>query len=979
MTEPGTRIGPFTILGRLGAGGMGEVYLARDSRLDREVALKMLPPALAADSDRLGLFRREALALAALNHPNIATIYGFEQTEDGSLVLVMEKVQGETVADLIDGGSMTPQKGLLVCAQVAEALEAAHERGVIHRDLKPGNVMIGPRGLVKVLDFGLAWRSDDKDAAAIDVAAGSAGYTSPEQVEGDEQDHRTDIFAFGCVLFECLTGGRAFTGDSDLQVMSSVLFDDPDFTRLPEGFENFADLIGRCMAKDPAERLDSIRTARLEIEEALGIRRASALREGEAAEAPPNNLPSGLPAFIGRDGELSACSGLLAKHRLLTLTGVGGCGKTRLALRVAEGALTEFSDGAWFVDFAPIVNPQDLPATLARILSVREEPGRPVVDSLARHLAARRALLILDNCEHLVDACRDLASSLLGSAPDIKILATSREPLGIAVEQVHAVPTLGVPRDGATGVDSVGASESARLFVERAAAVRPGFELDDENAAAVAEICRRLDGIPLAIELAAARVRILSVEQIRAKLDDRFRLLTGGSKSALPRQQTLLSTIQWSWDHLAEAEQQMMRSLAVFSGGWTMGTATAICMEDGDEFEVLDLLTRLVEKSLVVVDRSDSDQSRYRYLETVRHFAAGRLADGPDAAEIRARHTGYFQALAYAAERELTGPRQDTWLKDLEAEHANLLAAFADITAHPDGAEGALRMASALSRFWSAHGHSDTGRRTLEKALQLPGADPMGETRAKALVRAGALVLYQGDYEGALPYVQESLDLSRAQNDRRGVARALSGLCVIAQYRGDYATARSAGEEGCQVYRELGAERGVALSLHNLGYTAQCEGNLEEALGRYQEALSLLRKAGDFGHVALTLADIGTVRMRLGDMTSARDSYLEGLELARSAGSLRETAFVLEGVAEWAHRSGEPARGARLLGAADRVREDISSPALPEGVRAREALLQGLKEALSPEMVEKEIADGRNMDVEAVTRLAADTLGPSAK
>ncbi len=537
LPPPARRLGPYELLGALGAGGMGEVWLARDSRLQREVALKLLPQRLATDRDALALFRNEALALASLNHPNIAIIHGLEEVPNGPLVLVLERVEGESLAERLTRGALGSDEALQVGVQIAQALEAAHERGVVHRDLKPANVMLAPRGLVKVLDFGLAKRTyglanpgtsaslttlpSDASASLSGPVAGTPGYMSPEQVLAGEQGPRTDLFAFGCVLYECLTGVRAFAADDAFVAMAQVLNDTPDLDALPARLApDVKRVIEACLAKDAESRPASARDVRHVLEEALGIRRAAALREGDTITT-PQNLPNSASTFVGRETTLAECTSALASTRLLTLTGIGGSGKTRLALELARQQLERFPDGVWFVDLAPLTDASRLPEALAAVLGVRDEAGRTPLEGVLAHLKSRRALVLLDNSESHPEASATLVSAVLAQCPDVKLLVTDRQPLGVEGEQLYLVPAMGLPAANTRTASSANASEAVRLFVERARTASAAFELTDANATHVAEICRRLDGIPLALELAAARVRLLSVDQIRARLGDR--------------------------------------------------------------------------------------------------------------------------------------------------------------------------------------------------------------------------------------------------------------------------------------------------------------------------------------------------------------------------------------------------------------------------------------------------------------------------
>ncbi|MGH7724928.1 MAG: protein kinase domain-containing protein [Candidatus Eiseniibacteriota bacterium] len=1030
MVAPGTQLGPYTVRGQLGAGGMGEVYRALDTRLDREVALKLLPSEFARDATKLARFRQEALNLATLNHPNIATIYGFEEAGDGTLFLALELVEGQTLQDRLEAGRLPLQDALQVCAQVAEALEVAHERGVIHRDLKPGNVMIGPRGLVKVLDFGLALgkrqrtfgaggrtptaprmpaagssdatidTSDmtiDSSDATIDSSdapigthtgqtssgsgasggmQGTPGYMSPEQIMGAEQDERTDVFAFGCVLYECLAGQRAFDGETVLDRLRAPLDLEPDWNLLPPGLPaRVRTLLEGALAKDRDSRLADVRSARTELEDVLGIRRAAALRAGEAPVAAPHNLPRSLTSFIGRERLLAELEQRLAQIRLLTLVGMGGSGKTRLALKLAENVLPSFPDGVWLVDLAPLSDASRVELATAVALGLREEPGRPLTQTLIEHLERRSVLLVLDNCEHLVAACANMATLLLHACPDVRLIATSREALGVEGEHVESIPSLELPGERARGAEAHRAFESVRLYIERARQVAPTFDLTDANAGVVGEICRRLDGIPLALELAAARAKILSVEQIRAKLDDRFRLLTGGSRTALPRQQTLRATIQWSYDMLAEREQEFLRRLSVFQGGWTLETATAVVEENGDEFETLDLLTLLVDKSLVVVDRSNADHPRYRFLESVRQFAREMLDAGTDAETVKDRHLDYFLSVGEQAEAELLGPKQGHWFAELELENENLLTALEWSGHSSEGIQKGLRLSGAVARFWSARGHYEIARRAMSEALARDRAAEATPGRAKAVVRAGALAMYQDDYAAGRQLVEEGLRIYRSLGDEKGEARALSGLATIAACTGEFDDSRRFGGEAIAMYRASGNDRGTAVTLHNLGFVALCQAENEVALKEYEEALALFRKVGDREYIALTLADLAIIASRRAMPEVARERLAEAVEIVEELGARREGAYLLEAAAELAGAGGQEEVAVRLSGASRALREAIGSPLVPTERKDRNALLARLEAVLGADRYAMALSSGRLLGFADALAAVRDAVG----
>jgi non-specific serine/threonine protein kinase len=698
---------------------------------------------------------------------------------------------------------------------------------------------------------------------------------------------------------------------------------------------------------------------------------------GEAPVVAPNNLPRQASSFVGRQGEIEACVKALGHTRLLTLTGVGGSGKTRLALKVAEVLLADCPDGAWFVDLAPVTDPERVPLTIAAAVGVREEPGQSLIKTLCAHFAHHKALLVLDNCEHLVTASAAAVEILLDAAPELRALATSREALSIPGEMLHGVPTLALPPiDPPPTAASVVEYEAARLFVERGRLVRPDFQISDKEAEIVADLCRRLDGIPLAIELAAARLRVLGVAEIRARLDDRFRLLTGGSRTALPRQQTLRATIQWSYDQLVPEEQRFLRGLAAFTGGWTLESATAVVDENGDEFEALDQLTRLVEKSLVVVDRGEGD-SRYRFLETVRQFALEEMNAAGEGPPVRNRHLTTFEKLAAEAEGALLGPEQAQWLRRLEVEHGNLLAALEWCGSAENGIERGLVFAAAMSRFWSARGHYELGWSMLKAALDRDiTREPTG-ARGKSLVRAGGLALYRGDYAAARPLIEESLSIHRAQGDTKGEARALSGLSTVAIYQGDYPAARAFSEESLARYRVDGNRRGEALTLHLLGYIAMRQDDSAGARALINDSLEILREVGDREYMALALSDLALVALKLGEPDRARDALAEALGLVAELGAKREGAYALEASAELALLGGDGSRAARLAGAAEALREAMGSPLQPSEELERKSFLARLERALGTEASATERDRGRAIPFEQALAYARESLGTS--
>ena len=652
----------------------------------------------------------------------------------------------------------------------------------------------------------------------------------------------------------------------------------------------------------------------------------------------PNNLPRQVTSFIGREREVAEVKRLLYPGALVTLTGAGGIGKTRLALQVAADLLDQYRDGVWLVELAPATDPALVPHTVAAALGVREEPGRPRTATLLDYLRAKQLLLLLDNCEHLVAACAAMAEAIMRACPTVTLLATSREALSVAGEQARRVPSLSLPeakgkRQGDRGdpIAELTQYEAVRLFIDRAVATQPGFIVTNRNAPAIAEVCHRLDGIALAIELAAARVNVLSVEQIAARLTDRFRLLTGGSRTAVPRQQTLRAAIDWSHDLLSAPEQAVLRQLAAFAGGCTLAAAEAVCgglrTEDSglsgpadlttqssilgpQSWDVLDRLSELVSKSLVLVEEDTAGEPRYRLLETVRQYGRERLREAGETADVRERHRGWYLALAEQAAPELLGPGQRAWLERLETEHDNLRAAL-EWSLETREAEAALRLAGALWRFWDVRGHISEGRKWLADALALAG--PLRTAaRAGALTAAGWLAMRRSDPAAARSHYSEALAIAQELGDKRGIAQALHGLGYVAASAGDPAAARDLVEQSLALFREVGDAWGIATSLYRLGHLPFLQGDYAAARGLYEEALALQRGLGDTEGTAYSLSNLGTVAGAQGDYPAAQAFYEQSLAIWRELGNRWGMSVSLSNLAMTAYQEGDHERAAAL-------------------------------------------------------------------
>ncbi|MBV9172674.1 MAG: tetratricopeptide repeat protein, partial [Chloroflexi bacterium] len=595
--------------------------------------------------------------------------------------------------------------------------------------------------------------------------------------------------------------------------------------------------------------------------------------------------------------------------RLLTLTGAGGIGKTRLALEAARRRAGEDTDGTALVELAALTDPGLVPQAVAAVVDVREQPGRALQDTLVASLQHRQLLLVLDNCEHLIAACAAVAEALLRGCAGLCILATSREPLRVAGETTWRVPSLSLPGplDGQP-VDATVRSEAGRLFIERAQAARPDFALSDRTARAVADVCRRLDGIPLALELGAVRVRVLDIEHIAARLDDRFHLLTGGSRTALRRQQTLRGTVDWSHDLLADEEQVLLRRLSVFAGGWTLEAAEVVCagapIERGD---VLDLLSGLADKSLVLAEEQSSGHMRYRMLDTLREYAAERLAQAGEKPDLLERQATHVLALAETAELHLHGPEQAAWLERLEQEHENLRAALRWCVEHGSAEQG-LRLGASLWRFWHIRGHLSEGREQLAAVLALARVGmPVGShmaALAAALNGAGVLALRQCDLAAACSLLEQSLAIRRDLGDRRAIANSLGNLGIVAKAQGDRVRSRSLHEESLAIRRALGDEWGIALALQNLAEEAHDQRDYGLVRSLLGECLEIRRELGDRRGVAMALSGLGSVAQDQGDYALAGALLEESLAISRRLQDTQLIALALGNLGKLAQQQG---------------------------------------------------------------------------
>ena len=710
--------------------------------------------------------------------------------------------------------------------------------------------------------------------------------------------------------------------------------------------------------------------------------RASSSRGGSAPgeAAGKHNLPAARTSFVGRERERAGVKRALSMTRLLTLTGPGGSGKTRLAVEVARDRVGAYPDGVYLVELAALSDPELVPQAVARALEVREKPELPPTAALVEALRHRQMLLVLDNCEHLIGACARLVDALLSTGSCLRVVATSREVLGVAGEANWPVSSLTVPDSHRPpDIESLARCEAVRLFVERARSKLSSFDLSPQNARAVAEVCRKLDGIPLAIELAAARVTVLTVGQIAEKLEDPLALLTAGDRTAPARHRTLRTTLEWGYDLLSGQERTLFNRLSVFAGGCTLEAAEAVGAGRGVRAaDVLDLLSRLVDKSLVAV-QVRGGEARYRLLETVRQYGREKLLESGEEETVRRRHTSFFLALAERMEPRIHGAERGAWLAYLEAEHDNVRAALR-WSAETGEAETGSRLAGALWQFWFHGGYGSEARGWLEGTLareEAAGAPARSAVRAKALTGAGTMAWEQGDRVAARSRLEESVALWRELGDERGLALALQLLSVEMLSHGERAVARSLAEESVAMFRKIGTDAfGLAISLAALGLTVVDGGDYALGSSLLEESAAISRKAGDDWALSLPLRNLAVAAFKQGDYDRAAALLAESLVVLRRLGEKQFITRSLDYMAAVASMQGAHARAARLFGAGEALRGAVGASVLPFYRADYERGVAAARDGLDEQSFAAAWARGRAMTLDEAVEYALEVEEP---
>ena len=902
----------YRLEAQIAMGMSGPVYRGLDTATGQSVAIKGLQPDLLTRQPALlTRFQREDDILRRLAHPNIVTRLDVVDHE-GVHFLVMEYVPGGSLDDLLADGSLLPlERVLTIALDLADALTRAHRLGIIHRDIKPQNVLLAADGTPRLSDFGVAHYVRESADAGPESMVGTLAYMPPEAFAGGEVDARADIWSFGILLFEMLTGRLPFHGATIAAQIHAILTQpvpDPRATR-PDTPAGLAELLACMLERDRGERLPSIRLVGAALE---------AIARGQTPPLPaprpptPPALPSTPTSFIGRSDLLATIVERLQDGpcRLLTLTGPGGVGKTRLALEAARVLQKNYPQSVTFVDLAPLTSAQQVPERIAQALDIKTGASRTPKADLIASLAPRRALLLLDNLEQILDAA-PLLAELLEAAPRLAFLVTSREPLRLYGEQELGVPPLTLPGPEAAPDES----EAVVLFVERARAVDPAFAITAANRDAIAAICARLDGLPLAIELAAARTRLFTPAYLLTRLDDVLGTLTSGPRDWGGRHQTLRAAIGWSYELLDMPEKRLFARLAAFQGGRSLAAALAICSDDVDsEAAVLNRLTSLYDKNLLRQNTGPDGAPRFTMLETIHQFGREILNESAEADEIRMRHARYFADLAEEAAPALSGPRQSYWSAVLRADYDNLRAALEWAFDRGDCVVG-LRIAAALAEFWYYEGPIIEGEKWLFRAVTLLECAP-ARIQARTLNSAGIMAFAAGDHAQGRAWSRAALEIYRELDDPGGKAWSLFWLSAHTTVSPEnYQEGIDLCEQALTLFRSTGDLAGVAWSTNQLGEFTRLTGDYVRARAAYSESLAVCRQTGNRRREAIALVNLGYVAFHQSDFHGAERYIRGGLALLHDLALPYHSAIALAMLSGPTVALGRAAAGVRMLGA----------------------------------------------------------------
>ncbi|WP_072803521.1 protein kinase domain-containing protein [Rhodococcoides yunnanense] len=990
----------FASAEEIGHGGFGVVYRCVQEELSRTVAVKILTVEL--DEENRARFFREQRAMGRLTgHPNIVSILQVGETGTGRPFIVMPYHQKDSVDTLIRRDGPLPfDEALRIGVKIAGAVETSHRLGILHRDIKPANILLTDYGEPELADFGIAHITGGFQTTSGAVT-GSPAYTAPEVLAGNPPTPVSDVYSLGATVFSALTGHAAFERRSGEQVVAQFLRitqqSVPDL-RIHGIPDDASAVISRAMSREPEDRPstaaefgDELRqlqqdhgltgddmSLRVEAgDDAADDRttfghptfRSRRLASVSGLGVATGNLPLEMTSFVGRRQELTAAKNMLSSSRMVTLTGIGGVGKTRLAVRVATAVQREYTGGARLVELAELRDTSSLIDAVSAAVGLRDQSLRPLREVLIEFLAPRELLLVLDNCEHVVTSVAKLSETLLRVCPGLRILATSREALAIAGEAVLRVPPLTVPDpEIRQSLRSVPKYDAVTLFIERAAAAAPGFTLTEENSDAVTGICNRLDGLPLPIELAAARLRVMSPEQILARLTDRYALLTRGSRDAPSRQQTLRLCIDWSYELCTPPEQSVWGRLSVFAATFELDAAEEVCGIGLTRDELLDTLTSLAEKSILIRERTGS-VVRFRMLETIRQYGFEKLDEAGETALIRRSHRDWYEKLAHEAEEDWIGPRQLDWIVRLKRERPNFREALAFCIAEGDLACG-MRIVTDLYWFGLSQGLYTDARHWLSRLLVHKSGPPSLEW-VTALCCAAAMANVQGDHLAGVALVEEAHALTADSDDPMMHALIANADGTVALHSGDIAKAPEYFESAITEFRAQGKRAFETSAMHLQGLAHGLNGRLDKAIECHERVLALTEKYDEKMYRSRSLWAMSIDVWRQGNSERAVGLLEQALELTRQLGNPRVATSSLAALA-WIVVEQETSRAAVLLGAADGVARSFgSSPVIhPRLSHFQDECEQAAKEDLGTKAFDASYRRGQQFDMDAAISYA---------
>ncbi|KXF54371.1 hypothetical protein AXA44_07160 [Rhodococcus sp. SC4] len=978
----------------VGRGGFGVVYRCDQPALDRVVAVKVLDTDL--DGENRSRFLREQRAMGRLTgHPNIVSIFQVGATSDGRPYIVMQFHPRDSLDRLIrEYGPLTLDQGLRLGVKMAGALETAHRQGIVHRDVKPGNILITDYDEPQLSDFGIAHVAGGFETTT-GMVTGSPAFTAPEVLRGKPPTAASDIYSLGATLFCALTGHAAFERRSGEKIVAQfVRITTAPTPRLDEyGIsEDVSAVIERAMATAPADRYGSAaelgeqlrrvqsRHGFLPVDIVVHAEPSASqpLGQGSGSVAPPTepstglvgegNIPVELTSFIGRRSELTLIKGLLSASHLVTLTGIGGVGKTRLALRTAAQLAPNFLHGGWLVELGELTDESLLVDVVAATLGIREATARARSDALVEFLKPRNLLLVIDNCEHLIDGVAELTEILLRSCPNVRIVATSREPLVIGGEAVFRVPPLSVlERDNPTELDTLLRSDAVVLFTERAKALMPTFEATDINKDAIYDICSRLDGLPLAIELAAARLRTLSVEQLRERLSTRYTLLAQHNRSAPNRQQTLQLCIDWSYNLCTAEERRLWWRLSIFVAGFDLRAAEMVCGGDQGEDYILDLLTSLVDKS--ILSREDIGITvRFRLLETLRNYGRARADQAGEVDHLSRRLCAWCEQMVRDTELHWISSRQLEYVDLLERELPNIRATLEFCII--DDVDAGIRIAAALFPFWNLRGLFGEGRQWFDRLLDVAPENSTVD-RVKALFAASLFAQVQGDLETGAARAEQARRDAEILGDTWARALAAHATGLLALATGDL-------EDACTALTDsLGGFSGEGIPLFEvdalimLGLASDLAGDSDRAVRHLEQALARTESAGESAYQGFARWSLSVTMWRRGDHRRATTLLQQGLRTAHPIDPVG-TAMFLETLGWTAAEEGRYRRAAVLLGAATEIAESKGTLAFqyPNLATYHNQARHDCQIALGAEPFEELVQSGRHMEYETAVSYA---------